>query len=226
MFICGYFMNLAQLETQVWTLLDDPQGVYYPGVRGALNEAQRFFCLLTLCLEKTVSFPLTAGTTFYHARATYFDWLVPRRILNSLGQRMRPSKLGELDALSATWEATPGAPLRYSHTGLDFLAITPQPPVADTLAVTYAAAPPLLKNLTDTPVIPETSHFALANYAAYALRLPEGGQEFSKFLGYFNDFLDEAQRMQQLVRAKNLDTRYERMPFELERMDRSRLLAA
>ena len=71
----------------------------------------------------------------------------------------------------------------------------------------------------------ETSRYALANYAVYALRQPEGAQEFSKFLPYLNDFLDEATAVQKLVKAKNLDAHYEKAPFELEGMDRSRLIA-
>lgn len=220
-------MNLAALETQTWTLLDD-DGTYYqqPAVDAALNEAQRFFCLLTLCLETTTSFALTAETTFYHVRQALPDWLLPRRILNSNGQRLRPARFTELDAVNTNWQATPGTPQRYAHAGMDFLGIYPQPAADDVLTVVYAAAPALLVSAGDVPDIQENSHFALPNYAAYALRQAEGGQEFSKFLGYFGDFLDEAQRVQGLIRAKNLDARYERPPFELARMDRSRMLKA
>ena len=220
-------MNVAALEAQVWNLLDD-DGTYYiePSVRAALNEAQRFFCLITLSLEATASFPLNAGQPFYHALSVFPDWLAPRRILNSAGVRLRPGKLSDLDAVNTNWQATPGAPQRYSHSGLDFLAVYPQPAAADSLLVVYAQSPATLVTQADVPAILESSHFALANYAAYAVRQVEGGGEFAKFSGYFNDFLDEAQRVQKLVKAKNLDARYEKPPFELERMDRSRLIAA
>lgn len=220
-------MNLAALEQQTWDLVDD-DGTYYQelAVRAALNEAERLFCLITLSYEVTSSFPLNGEQAFYHVRETLTDWLAPRRLLASSGQRLRPGRLSDLDALNSGWQDTPGTPSRYAHLGLDFLAIYPQPAEADALVAVYAAAPPQMVDAADEPVIQENSHFALPNYAAYALRQPEGGQEFSKFLGYFNDFLDEVQRVQALVLAKNLDLRYEIAPFELERMDRSRLLAS
>jgi len=219
-------MTTSSLQAAVWNLLDD-DGTYYPAanVLGALNEAQRFFCLLTLCLEMTSSFPLTAGTAFYHMLPVFPDWLLPRRVLNSAGQRLRPGRLNVLDALYPNWTNSPGTPKRYAHLGFDLLAICQQPTENDVMLVTYAQAPAPLENPTDVPEIRENSHFALPNYAAYALRQPEGGQEFRKFLGYFNDFLDEAQAVQMLVKAKNVDAGYERPPFELERMDRSRLVA-
>jgi hypothetical protein len=218
-------MTVSELETLVWQQLDD-DGTFYPelAVRGALNEAQRFFCLLTLCLETTVTFPLPAATAFFHMRETYTDWLLPRRIESSAGKPLRPAKLSELDALDAQWQSSPGTPSRYAALGFDFLAIYQQPAAEDTLTITYSQAPVPLVNQTDLPQIPEASHFALANYATYAVRQVEGGQEFAKGLGCFSDFLDEAQRVQKLVKAKNLDARYERMPFELDRIDRSKLL--
>lgn len=218
-------MNVAQLEAQVWNLLDD-NGTYYPepATLAALNEAQRFFCLLTLALETTASFSLAAAQPFYHVLAQLPDFLLPRRILNSNGQRLRPGRLSDLDAVNSTWQATPGLPQRYAHSGLDFLAVYPQSAASDVLTLVYAQAPPALVNQSDVPAIQENSHFCLANYAAYALRQAEGGQEMSKFTGYFNEFVDEAQRVQKLIKAKNLDARYEKAPFELEGMDRSRLL--
>lgn len=220
-------MNLAALEALAWNLLDD-DGTYYPepALRAALNEAQRFFCLITLCLENTTSFGLAGGQTFYHVRQAFPDWLLPRRIYNSQGMRLRPARFSDLDALNSNWQSTPGAPLRYVHAGLDFLAVTPQPTSLDSLLVVYAQAPPQMVAPTDEPAIQENSHFALANYAAYAARQVEGGQELSKFTAFFSDFLDEAQRVQKLVRAKNLDLQYEIAPFELEHMDRSRLLGS
>ncbi len=218
-------MLVSTLEQLVWTKLDD-DGTAYPAanVLSALNEAQRFFALLTLCLETTATFPLAAQTAFYLIDATVSNWLRPRRVLNSRGDRLRPASFSVLDALDTNWQFAPGLPARYAQRGFNLLAIYPQPPVADALTVTFAQSPAPLVNPTDATAIPEASAFALANYAAYALRQPEGGQEFQKFVGYFNDFLDEAQRVQALVKERNLDFGYERMPFELANFDRSSLL--
>ena len=220
-------MNVAGLESTAWNLLDD-NGTSYPEpvLLRALNEAQRLFCLMTLCLETTTTFTLTPNTAFYHMRAALTDWIKPRRIWNSNGQQVRAGTLSDLDAASPTWQTSSGPPVRYAHLGLDLLALYQQPAFADTLTITYAHAPALMVSPTDVPQIQENSHFALPNYAAYAVRQAEGAQEFSKFLGYFGDFLDEAQRVAALVRAKNKDLGYEMAPFELEHADRSRLVTA
>jgi hypothetical protein len=217
-------VNLIQLQLLTWNLLDD-DSTYYPALActGALNEAQRLFCLLSLCLEATATFTLTGGLTFYHFQTQFKDWLVPRRIRNSLGQRLRANRLIELDAVSGTWQNAVGTPVRYSLNGFDFAAIYPTPPADDYLTVTYVRSPVSLALQTDVPEIRENSHYALANFAAYTLRTPEGGQELAKFAGYLNDFLDEAQAVAKLVRAKNLDADYEMLPFELANIDRSRL---
>lgn len=215
-------MTTAQLEVLALTKLSD-DGTYYPSVLDALNEAQRFFCLLTLCLETTASFPLVATTAFYHVLPTFSDFLLMRRVLNSAGQRLRPAKLSELDALDSNWQSTPGIPTRYAMIGLDLMALYPQPAATDALTCTYAQAPVALANPGDVPAIPARSHYSLSNYAAYASREPEGGQEFAKFQGFFNDFLDEAQEIQELMKARNLDLRYEKNPFELAGVDRSTL---
>jgi hypothetical protein len=217
-------VTVSALEVLVLQKLSEPTGTYYPATLGALNEAQRFFCLLTLCLEKTASFPLTAATPFYHVLPTFGDFLLPRRMLNSAGQRLRPAKLAELDALDSSWLARPGIPTRYVVLGLDLLAVYPQPVGADTLSVTYARAPVALTAGSQVPEIETRSHYALSNYAAYASRTPEGGQEFAKFIQFFNEFLDEAQEVQALVKERNRDLQYEKNPFELAGVDRSTLV--
>jgi hypothetical protein len=215
-------MTLLQIQTLTLKLLED-DGTYYPASLAAINEGQRLFCLLTLCLEATATFNLSAELPFYHMQSQFKDWLVPRRFRNSNGQRLRSNKLIELDAAAGNWQAATGTPVRYSLNGFDFLAIYPQPSEADYLTATYARSPTTLVLPTDVPEIRENSHYALANYAAYTLRTPEGGQELAKFVGYLNDFLDEAQAVAALVKAKNLDARYEVLPFELATLDRSQL---
>ena len=221
-------MNLSSLQSLAWTKLDD-NGTSYPAanVTSAINEGLRLFCLLTLCLEKTATFalnPAGATGTWYQISSQFSDWLLPRRVVNSQGLRLRPARLRDLDALASNWQYTRGLPSRYSQKGFDLLTVFPQPPVQDYLTVTYAQVPAPLVNGTDAPAIPEASGFALSNYAAYALRQPEGGQQFSKFLSYFNEFMDEAQRVQKLMKARNMDLGYEKPPFELENFDRSQLM--
>jgi hypothetical protein len=209
------------MQTQVLTRLGDPVGTYYQNsVLDALNEGQRLFCLLTLSLETTVTFPLAAATLCYNCLLTNANFLLPRRIYNSAGGQLRPATIAQLQALDSNWMATPGLPTRYVVRGLDFLGVYPQPAAADTLTFAYARSPVPMAEPTDVPEIRTASHFALVNYASWALRQPEGGQEFAKFQTYFNEFMDEAQTVAELVKHRTPDTRAESIPFELARTKR------
>lgn len=212
-------MDVTTLEGLVWTKLNDGGGVYYPSALGALNEGQRLFVLLSLCLEATESFTLTANQLSYNILGTLPDFVLPRRIYNSAGQQMRPATIAELEALDSDWQATTGTPYRYVVRGLDWLAVYPQPAAADTLSIVYARCPVGMVLGTDVPEIRVASQYALVNFAAYVLRNPEGGQEMSKFAGYFQEFLAEAQKVGDLVRARNRGSGFEtKGPFELERV--------
>ena len=130
---------------------------------------------------------------------------------------MRPATIAELEALDSAWQTTTGTPYRYVPVGLDFLAVYPTPPAADTLKIVYARCPVDMAAQSDAPEIRAASQYALINYAAYALRNPEGGQEMSKFAGYLSEFFAEAKRVAELVRARNKDGAFETaMPYELQ----------
>jgi hypothetical protein len=202
---------------------------YYPDseVMVALNEAQRFFVLLTLCLETTLGWTIPATTTFYYMRATFEDWLLPLRVTLPSGARVRPARLAELDALDSGWQANIGAagttPARYCSLGFDFMAVYPQAGVGGVnVNVTYARAPLALVAMTDVPEIPEDYHPALCDYAIPRVRLKEGGQELGKSKVYQERFMSEAARMAAFVRERNLALRYDNLPFELRRLDRSK----
>ena len=82
----------------------------------ALNEGQRFFCLLTLCLEKTGTLPPAANTIFYHllTQAGFRDFLLPLRLKVTGGARLTPDCLQTLHARSSSGQATAGTPARYA----------------------------------------------------------------------------------------------------------------
>jgi hypothetical protein len=207
-----------------------PSPVYYGAggeVLAAINEAQRFFVLLTLCLETTATFTLPGtGAAFFHMRSTYADWLLPLRVTLLNGTRVRPARIDDLDLLNSSWQNWPvqGPPARYVSLGFDFFVVYPQSVVSVPLGLTYARAPLRLNGPADTPEIPEEHHPDLADYATYRLRAKEGGQEFKKGLFYFNRFLDGAQKFGEYVRARNVGSGYDQMPFELALFDRSKLM--
>ena len=201
--------------------------VFYPTgeITTALNEGLRFFVLLTLGLETTASWPLTPATTFYHMLAIFPDWIVPLRITTALGAKVRPARLEELTCLDAGWRARPGVPVRYAAVGADLTAMYQQPAAAGTvLRVTYARSPLVLAGDGDVPEIPDEYHPRLVDYGVYRMRQVEGAQELEKALKYLDSFMDGAQHYAAYVRARNLGARYDKVPLELEKFDRSRLL--
>lgn len=205
-----------------------PSAVYYGGpgeVLNALNEGQRLFCLITLALETTAAFALTPATAFFHMRTSYQDWLLPLRLTNPDGTRLRPARLEELDALDVGWQAKAGAPKRYGALGFDFLIVYPQPAGGSTVNITYARAPVKMISDADVPEIVEEHHPDLVDFATYRVRAKQGGQEFAKGLPYLARFLDGAQKYAAYILSKNKGGRYDKQPFELERFDRSRLFA-
>lgn len=201
--------------------------VYYPAaeIDAALNEASRFFCLLTLGLETTQPWSVPAATTFTHMLTVFPDWIVPLRLTTATGAKVRPARIAELQSRDPFWINSPGTPERYNHSGCDFLALYKQPATPGTvLQVTYARAPVPMAADNDIPETPAEYHPRYVDYGIYRMRQGEGAQEFAKALPYFNSFLDGAQHYAAYVRSRNLGSRYDAVPFELESFDRSELL--
>lgn len=195
----------------------------------ALNEAYRFFVMLTLGLEKTVAWTVPAATTFFHMLTVsgdqFADWIVPLRITTTTGAKVRPARLEDLNSLDAQWISSPGAPYRYAHVGADLLALYQQPAGSGTvLNVTYARAPLTMSENTDTPETPAEYSPAFVKYAIYRCRQMEGADEFAKSLPLLGEFLDAAKHYGNYVRSRNLGSRYDKVPFELESFDTSQLL--
>jgi len=192
----------------------------------ALSAAERLFVLLTLCLEKTDDLVLTAGVCHYRLLNSFSDFLLPLRVRvsGSSGGRVRPMRLGDLDALNPAWQATAGTPERYACVGFDHFSVYKQPASSGvSLDVTYARCPVTLVT-TSSPEIPEEYHPSLLDAAIPLLRMKEGGQEFTKSLRFFDRFLQAAGKMGAYVRARNQAAQYDREPPDLARMDLSKLV--
>jgi hypothetical protein len=200
---------------------------YYTGSEALnwLNAAERIFVLLTLCLENTQALDLAPNQAFYSMMGQYSDWLLPLRVrMTNGGPRLKPARLSDLAANDASWSVSPGTPDRYALLGFDLLAIYQQPIEAISIDITYASCPPLLVNPVDVPAIPAAYHPMLVEGAIPLCRAKEGGGEFQKVLGNWDVFLDAAGKLGEYVRARNKEQGYDRMPAELKRFDRSKLL--
>jgi len=208
--------------------------VFYPAaeITAALNEGLRFFVLLTLGLEQTTSWTVPADTTFFHmlqvtsgGNPVFPDWIVCLRISDATGAKVRPARYDDLFALNPQWRNSPGSPVRYCVRGADYLGLYQQPAAPAVLNVTYARGPVPLVSGGDVPEIPAEYHpSALVNYGIYRMRQGEGAQEFQKALPMFDEFLKAAKHYAAYVRARNIGSRYDAVPFEIESFDTSQLL--
>jgi hypothetical protein len=194
-----------------------------PEVLAAINEGQQLMALLTLCLETTANFPLTANTCWYLPRPVLTDLIVPLRFTLA-GARLRPSTLANLEAQNSAWQASAGTPARYAMLGVNLLAVTPQQTGNVTAAMTYAQSAATLVNDADVPAIPETYHHSLVDYGVYKVRLKEGAQGLARGLKRFKLFLDDAGELGDYVRARAVAARYDVLPFEMALAQRTRLV--
>lgn len=224
-------MDVGTIKTRAWQRLDDTDpGTFYgaTSVLDSINKGQRLYALLSLCLERTKNFTVSASTTFYTPRSVsgFSDWLFPLRITSG-GTRVKPFKLHELDALDSQWITrthTGGKALRYCSLGFDFLAVTPTPSSGtETLSVTYCAEPAALTVDGNTPEIPEEDHPYLVDFVIYHQSLQEGGGEFQSRLSYLERFLEGVVKRRTLTRNRAIAQSYDYVPSELKLNDLSRL---
>lgn len=188
----------------------------------ALNEAQRLFTLLTLCLERTAPWTVGSSAPFWRMLPIFADWIAPLRIGNAAGAKIRPARLSELWSLNSGWPAVGGAPERYAQMGSDLLALYPQSAV--TLQVQYAGSPVVLAADGDIPEIDAEFHEVLPKYAIYRLRMVEGGEPFAASLPLFAEFMAVATEYAKYVKARNVGAGYDTLPPELSGFDMSRLI--
>lgn len=218
--------TLADLRSRLWKMLDDAEGGTYYSVQvvdHALNRAERLFCLLTHCFEKTVSFALTNGQAFYGIKDQITDFVACLRISHA-GTRLRSDTIHELDGRDSTWRTRAGNPTRYIQEGFDMFAITPQPASGvHTLQFTYSAEPPPMTLPTSVPTIPGDQQAALLDIAFYLARLPEGSIELQNATEYLKRGIDQAQKYASFVRSKSRGQIYDTQPFDLRSFERGRL---
>jgi len=221
-------VTTAEIRDRIITDVDEDPAAPTTGlvteVLAAINEGQQLAALLTLCLEKTVSFTVTAATCFFTPRSTLTDLIVPLRITVG-GIRIRPGTIADLEAENSAWQATADATTRYAVLGCNLMAFTPQAVLNWTAAITLAYSPATLSADGDIPAIPEAYHQNLVDYGVYRVRMKEGAQGLERGLGRLNTYLDDMTRLGNFVRTKSLAARYDVQPFELQNFDRSRMIS-
>ncbi len=226
-------MNLGKMEGLVSERLNEGQTgpTYYTKAEivAALNEAQRFWALLTLGLEVTAPWTIPGASplqqnTWFNMLPTFPDWIVPLRITNAAGSKIRPARGEELAALDSQWPISVGAPKRYAFCGVDLIGVYQQPAAPTVVNVTYARAPVPMVADNDVPEVYDEYQGRLVDYAIYRCRHTEGAGEFQKGLPFLGTFLDGAQQFADYVRSRNIGSRYDSVPFELTKFDRSQLL--
>lgn len=218
-------MTSAQIAHDVMVGIDEdpasPSDRLVEEILLSINEGERVFSWLSLCLEKTSPITLT-GETFSWLRPLFPDFLAPLKLMVG-GRRVRPVTLPELDALNAQWQDTVGTPQRYFLVGFSLFGTYPQE--ATEASLTYARSPvPITAIGAQSPEIALEWHMALAWWSIYRIRLKEGAQGLARGLKYLNEFLDAATRCGDLVRNRSRAMGLDTQPVELQAFDRSRLL--
>ena len=220
-------MTYAAMQTIVSQRLNEGAGaVFYPlsEIGAALNEGQRLFVFLTLCIERTADWTIAPGATFTHMRTPFPDWIAPLRLTAANGSKIRPVRLSDLWALDSQWPTASGPAKRYVAMGSDLVALYPTPDEDTTIPAQYAALPQALVNAGDVPEIAAQNHPVLVSYAIYRCRMVEGAQEFEKTLELFDEFIAAATQYAAYVRARNQGANFDTLPPEISSMDRSSLV--
>jgi hypothetical protein len=231
----------------------EPVAVTEAEVIRALDEGQRLFAAISLSIERTDRFDLTANQVWYQASVQLPDFFVPLRcaqrpLATGVSEfdvptfdevtfdeatanagavtRVKPARLAELDALDREWQnARSNTTLRYGVVGFELLFAYPAPSAAGvSLEMTYAATPRDLTSGSQSPDIPSQYHQFLIDYALPTLRLNDGGAELERSVKGLTRFLDAAEQCADTVRARSKTLQYDREPFELRAFDRSRLI--
>ncbi len=188
----------------------------------AVNQVYRLMCFLTLTLETTVTFSLTAATPFFKMLDTYADWILPLRI-RSAGVKILPERLVDLAALDSSWSVTAGTPERYAVLGFDLLCLYKQPASDTPAEIVYARTPALLADDANEPETMVEYHQALIDGAIPLLRIKEGAQEWQKTLYLWDRYMDAVKDLADYVRHRNREQGYDFLPVELALFDRSKV---
>jgi len=215
-------LNLGQMQAIVSQRLNEAAApVFYPAteINAAINEAQRFFALVTLCIERSANWTVTK--TFTHMTTPFPGWIAPLRITSAAGAKIRPGRFSDLWALDSQWPMAQGTPRRYVHAGSDLVAVYPTPYPSAVVVAQYAGIPAALVNAADVPEIPVQFHELLPKYAIYRCRQSEGAGEFEKAAGYFDEFMTAATDYANYIRSRNIGAGYDTLPPEIEGLDRS-----
>lgn len=218
-------MTLLQLQDRILERIGEHGAVdgFYSRaeVTNAINEAQRVFVLATLCLEKTATFTLNGNQTWYTLFSTFPDFIVPLalRVQGTSGNKLTPETLRSLDNRNPSWQAETGSPRSYVVNGFNLFGVYPAPAATTTLDFTYAYSPTTLTYDSQVPQIPEEYHDDLILYCLPRLRVKEGGAEFAKHAPLMNRFWESTQKLANYVRHRNIGSRYDTVPAELQFTD-------
>lgn len=182
----------------------------------ALNEGQRLFVLLTLCLETKATLD-AGGSATHHLLASLPDFLLALRLRwATTGNRIRPGRMQDFSAEADNWLTLAGDAQRYDVAGFDLLTLSGVADAGRLIEITYARMPAVM-TMASSPEIPLEFHPTIEDYAVYRLRMAkEGGQEGAKTLELFRNFLATAREHAETVRKRMVGADYDAQPFELK----------
>jgi hypothetical protein len=182
-----------------------------------LNEGQRLFAAMTLCLESTASYQ-TTGQAFAYLRPAIPDFFLPLRVTNAAGRKVRPARLTDLAAVSDTWPLDQAGEVARYWVGAQLAAFWPV--VVETLSIVYVREPAVMMEVSSFE-LRDDDVTGLEHFSVWRARFKEGGQELAKDLPLLRQFLDGAQKRAEETRIRNTALSLDSMPWERANFDRS-----
>lgn len=208
-------MTHAELQTDVLRAVgENPAAPRYftaQQATDALNQAQRVFAFLTLCLEGTATFTAQPGQVWNAFAPT--GLIVALRVEIG-GYRIWPERLKVFSGRNAYWQNHQEEPQYYAQPGPKLIALHPAPAVETTATVRYARLPVALAAGGDIPEVPEPYHRELVNFAVWRLRLREGAQELQIGRSGLRRFFRAAKQHAEDIRARSLAERLDALPSD------------
>lgn len=157
-----------------------------------IQEGLRIWNTLTGYYRERVPITFAATSTQYDVPTLITDGLTVLR-LDTASAHLDGVALSEIGEFAPTYQSTAaGTPLTWIPMGLNQIALYPQPAVAFDATVDYIRQAPVPLVASDNIQMGEEDLAALVDYATWAARLKEGGQELQDAMPLLQAFLRQA----------------------------------
>jgi hypothetical protein len=197
-------VNLSNIRFNVAGNLGDADMIQHSpsSINSSIQEAYRFVCAKTLCLEKSFKFPQIGNQVYYDFLTYHHDLLIVSAIWNLTTNRwLIPGSRKMFDEWRWDWELMEGEPQWFDPINYRYTAIIPHNSVqsGSGFQVFYKAK---AEDLTDDSIlsIPSTAIKCVENYATADQFFID--REFARGIRYYKQFLEDIPVIKKLALRK------------------------